>query len=348
MELPETNMLNFFNKVLISLRDLTPSDEPCAVDSLIKQCKSIAFGGILGDYESVLNHCRYCGLISIKNNKVVLSTLGHRFLSANRERFFEITTAQKNFVAEKIVFKGAWSHYARALFEFFSANQLTYTYEISVVETTLPVEQNATIHLFKYLGILHEVDYRIQVDRKYTELVYELTADRKALSEHQLEKILMENRKLGAKAENTVVEFERKRLNKLGKRIQAELVRRISPINTAAGYDIESFDGNSDDIFPNRFIEVKATQQDEIRFYWSSNEINVAKKKKNRYWIYMMKEFSESKPSETVPIMIQNPEYRIKKSDYLTIEGHTFLIKEAQEVDLKEYNIEELKWYQLI
>jgi hypothetical protein len=61
----------------------------------------------------------------------------------------------------------------------------------------------------------------------------------------------------------------------------------------------------------------------------------------------MMKNFNESKPNETIPIIIQNPEYRIRQSDYLTIEGHIFLIKEAKEVDLKEFNIEGLKWYQL-
>ncbi len=57
-------------------------------------------------------------------------------------------------------------------------------------------------------------------------------------------------------------------------------MRRISTLDAGAGFDIESFDGTSDDVSPNRFIEVKATTGDEIRFYWSSNEMNVAKRKK--------------------------------------------------------------------
>ena len=35
MDLPETSMLNFFNKVLISLSELTPVGDSCAIDSLI-------------------------------------------------------------------------------------------------------------------------------------------------------------------------------------------------------------------------------------------------------------------------------------------------------------------------
>ena len=117
------------------------------------------------------------------------------------------------------------------------------------------------------------------------------------------EKSLIENRKLGAQAEHAIVEFEKQRLRKLGKFAQAELVKRISAINVSAGYDIESFNGDTDAIFPNRFIEVKATQGTEIRFYWSFNEIRVAKKKKNSYWIYMLREFkSQAQKGESVDI----------------------------------------------
>jgi hypothetical protein len=348
MSLPETNMLNFFNKVLISLADLTPSGESCPIDSLIKQCQSFVLGGVRGEYDTVINHCKSCGLVAVKNNKITLSTLGHKFLSANRERFFEVTEAQKQIIAERIVFKGAWNVYARELFEYFTANQTTATYELSTIETLLPIQQNTVVHFFKYIGILSEQDYVLRVERKYTALVYELTADGKALTEQQLEKILMENRKLGAQAEQSVVDFEKQRLRKLGKVVQAELVKRISPINTAAGYDIVSFDGTSDDIEYDRFIEVKATQSDEIRFYWSNNEMNVAKNLKEKYWIYMMKEFNESQPQLTLPIMIQNPATNIKKSNYLTIEAHTFLIKEVAVVDLVEFTLEEIKWFQLV
>lgn len=347
MELPETSMLNFFNKVLISLSELTPDGDSCSVDTLITHCKSFSLGGVRGEYESILNHCKFSGLISVKGKDVALSTLGNKFLSANRERYFEITESQKHIIAERIVFKGAWSNHARELFEYFSVNTQTALYELSTIETTLPHNQNVTIHFLKYLGILQEKNALIQVHKRYSQLVYELTADGKAISEQRLEQLLMENRKLGAQAEIVVVEFEKQRLLKMGKAIQSELVKRISTINTAAGYDIESFDGTSDDVFPNRFIEVKATTGDDIRFYWTINEREVAKKKKNQYWIYVITNFREDKPTESLPITIQNPEYTIPKHDSFSIEVNKFLISEIAEIELIEQNIDELRWYQL-
>ncbi len=348
MDLPETTMLNFFNKVLISLSELTPDGDSCPTDSLINQCKSVVFGGERGEYDSVLNYCKYAGLVQIKGKNVTISTLGQKFLNANKERYFEINEAQKQLVTERIIFLGPWSNHARELFNSFSLNQLTEAYELSMGDSSLSKNQSASIHFFKHLGILQEGKFVIQVEKKYSELVYQLTADGKVMSEQQLEKILMENRKLGARAENVVVEFEKKRLRKLGKPMQAELVKRISTINVAAGYDIESFDGTTDDIFPNRFIEVKATTGDLLHFYWSINEMNVAKKKKNRYWIYMMTNFKEDNPYDTVPILIQNPEYSIPKRSYLTMEAHKFLVKEISEVGLSKHNIDEIMWYQLV
>lgn len=347
MDLPETNLLNFFNKVLISLEELTPIGDSCSVEALINQCQSVVFGGQRGEYDSVLSHCKYCGLLQIKNKSVTISALGLKFLSANRERFFEINEAQKQLITERIVFKGPWNIHARELFEHFSLNQTSATYELPIAESPLSKNMNATIHFFKYLGILQEEEFVIQVVKRYVELVYLLTADSKAITEQQLEKILMENRKIGAQAENAVVEFEKKRLEKLGKPAQAAMVKRISTLNVAAGYDIESFDGTSDEIFPNRFIEVKATTSHEIRFYWSNNEMSVAKKKKEVYWIYMLKEFREDKPEHSIPIMIQNPEQVIPQHALLSMEVNKYFISEISEIELNEKSIEELKWYQI-
>jgi len=347
MDLPDSGMLNFFNKVLIALSDLTPDGSPCSIESLIDQCGIVSFGGQRAEYSSVIDHCHHCGLLQLKNKHVRMSTLGQKFLDANRDRYFEITEAQKQLIVERILFKGAWHSRARELFLLFSFNQTKSKYELSTIDNILTKANLATVHFLKSLGVIEELEYIIQVETKYSELVYVLTADSKTITEQQLEKIWMENRKLGAQAENAVVLFEQERLKKLGKHAQASLVRRISTANAAAGYDIESFDGSSDDIFPNRFIEVKATHGDEIRFYWSQNEMSVAKKKGESYWIYMMTKFREDRPNECIPIMIRDPEESIKKNNYLTIEAHSFLIREIAVVELSAYSMEEIKWYQL-
>lgn len=347
MNLPETAALSFFNKVLISLEELTPEGSTCAIDALITHCKSVAIGGTRGEYDTIIEQCVFVGLISVKKKKVQLSTLGIKFLSANRERYYELTESQKQIIVEKIVFKGAWNSFARSLFISFSANTTTAVYECSLTDNSLTDQQTFSAHFFKYLGILEEEDDILRVGKKYSQLVYELTADGKAISEQQLEQLLMENRKLGAQAENAVVEFEKLRLLKLGKTAQAELVKRISVVNQAAGYDIESFDGTSDSIFPNRFIEVKATTGSDIRFYWTINEREVAKRKRLEYWIYVLTEFKEDKPANSLPITIQDPEKVIPRHTSLDITVNKYLISEIAEIEFQEQRLEELTWYNL-
>ena len=72
----------------------------------------------------------------------------------------------------------------------------------------------------------------------------------------------------------------------LGHAVEAHCVRRISNVRVNAGYDIESFDGPSPPVAYDRFIEVKGAKSDKLRFFWSDNEIKVAKKLGKRYWIY--------------------------------------------------------------
>lgn len=347
MELPETAMLNFFNKVLLTLVELSAEDRSCSIKKVINTCKLTAIGGIIGDYDLVIAHCKFVGLITIKGHNVILSTLGNKFLSANKLKYIEVTEGQKQITAERIVFKGAWSNHARDLFDHFSANPLTSLYEVSMIEGTLSKKHEPAIHFFKHLGILQQAETIITVNKRYSQLVYELTADGKAIAEQQLEQLLMENRKLGAQAENIIVEFEKQRLLKLGKSIQSDLVKRISTINSAAGYDIESFDGNNNDVFPNRFIEVKATTGNEIRFYWTINERNVAKVIKDNYWIYVLVGFREDDPHRCIPIKIQNPENVIPSHHCFAMDVSKYIINEIAEVKLVAESLDEVKWFKL-
>ncbi|QQR94819.1 MAG: hypothetical protein IPJ93_13785 [Bacteroidota bacterium] len=57
--------------------------------------------------------------------------------------------------------------------------------------------------------------------------------------------------------------------------------------------------------------------------------------------------FPEDKPSESLPITIQNPEHIIPKHDSFSIEVNKYLISEIAEIELTEKHIDELKWYQL-
>ena len=75
--------------------------------------------------------------------------------------------------------------------------------------------------------------------------------------------------------------------------------------------------------------------------------MKIAKTKKDSYWIYMMKNFSEDKPKDAFPIKIKNPILEIERGLYLSMEAHTFLINEIADVELKEYSIDDVKWYEI-
>lgn len=87
----------------------------------------------------------------------------------------------------------------------------------------------------------------------------------------------------GKQAEMFVLNHEkRQRIN----HVNVVNIRIISELDTSAGYDIESYKDDSS-LLLDKFIEVKS-YTGKPRFFWSSNEVNVAKEKKNRYYLYLV------------------------------------------------------------
>ena len=117
----------------------------------------------------------------------------------------------------------------------------------------------------------------------------------------QLKKQLEENRQAGEKAEQYVLQYEKKRNDKNS---LAEKVRIISDIDVCAGYDIVSFDSNDSDDY-DRFIEVKAVSKSKS-FYWSSNELNTARLKGKHYYLYLV-DLNKVSDENYIPDIINDP-----------------------------------------
>ena len=115
----------------------------------------------------------------------------------------------------------------------------------------------------------------------------------------ELKNDLSHQEEIGEAGEKFVLQYEKRRLP-----LKAMEIRQISHENVSAGYDIVSFQ-TEDSLFPNRFIEVK-TFVGEPQFVWSLNEFNVAKKKGNLYFIYLV-DFNKISDKDYVPTIIQNP-----------------------------------------
>lgn len=142
---------------------------------------------------------------------------------------------------------------------------------------------------------------------------------RKQLSIEQLKKQLEDNELAGEKAELFVLSFEKARIGQplCGK------IKRISEIDTSAGYDIVSFNSPESQM-PDRFIEVKAVSSS--GFYWSKNEYEIAKLKGEMYFLYLVELNRVSEPGYA-PEMIQDPAANVMTSDSWFVEAQSYHIK---------------------
>ena len=89
---------------------------------------------------------------------------------------------------------------------------------------------------------------------------------------------------LGLSAEREVMSFERTRLGPT----LADQVDHVGLRSVGAGYDIRSVtlvDGKG--VVP-RYIEVKAVSSDSMRFYWTRNEMLVARLLQESYFLYLL------------------------------------------------------------
>lgn len=80
-------------------------------------------------------------------------------------------------------------------------------------------------------------------------------------------------------------------------------VIRISPVDVAAGYDVISVEPDETP----RYIEVKSSTGERLRFEWSAGERRFAAEMGDRYWIYFVP-LSDVLQDRSLPIfLIQNP-----------------------------------------
>ena len=145
----------------------------------------------------------------------------------------------------------------------------------------------------------------------------------KKLSLEQLKAKLEANSIAGYKAEEFVLSFERNRINQ---QALCPRIKIISQIDVSAGYDIVSFETQSSVCY-DRFIEVKAMSKN-AGFYWSKNEISVAKIKGNQYYLYLVDLSQISKPNY-VPIIIQNPALTIAESTDWFMEAESYHVRKV-------------------
>lgn len=102
------------------------------------------------------------------------------------------------------------------------------------------------------------------------------------------ESLLRMQQQIGRLAEEEVLKFERSRLCSSPE--LATMVEHVALVDISAGYDIRSYEESADPSGNHnpRYIEVKAVPKSNYRFYWSRNEIEVARMLGDRYFLYLV------------------------------------------------------------
>ena len=258
-------------------------------------------------YEENEKFCLQTKIITLENDDLVLTDLGDQILLIDsKEKLNEL-------IIRECLLKGDFSNKiipALAQFNVDENNELWY-------------EKKSIAQLFGSTDFLHiiydvellvrgETDVRLNSKFHENESITIQRKKKRKQSQRDIDDSLKIQKKIGQIGEKIVLKFEKNRLKESGCSYEAEHVDQISEDWANKGYDIDSFDGNSPELQPDRFIEVKSSTGKKFSVFWSENEIEVARELGKRYWIYFVSEIDiENKTSPNIPEMIQDPFNRI-------------------------------------
>ncbi|CUP99061.1 Uncharacterised protein [Clostridium paraputrificum] len=198
------------------------------------------------------------------------------------------------------------------------SEKFSYHIQSSAIKLKYSGLRNALIN-YEFFKISNDGKFLI-FNEKYLDAVKLMIKNSKRkYTLEDLKKKLILQEEYGELAEKFVLEYEQKRLSK----DKAKLVKRISEIDVMAGYDICSFNDDSSNTY-NRYIEVKSFSKN-VRFYWSKNEVEVARKYGDKYYLYLV-DRDKISCSEYKPEIVCNPIDILKSDDYI-VEVDSYVVK---------------------
>lgn len=308
------------NRVLITTNSLSYEITGVERGTLIEQCKSIVIEGRMPDHSDTIEFSIQIGLLEAKGKKKVLLTeAGKTFLQFNPNKNYDLSQEQKKYLIRSFFLDGVFQKQLKECFRCFVISEKKETFTWSAIDGTPFGDKIWIISHIEQLGLIRRLKTGYIVNKEYAHTVAAFINEPKGYTEAQLLEWLEEKKKLGNIAEQIVFNFEVSRLKALGHIIESTCVKMVGKLKTNAGYDIESFDGKSKGMHFDRFIEVKGSGDPKLRFVWSQNEIKVAEKLGERYWIYYQGAINRKTGTSILkPIMIQNPFYTLEKDTRLT------------------------------
>lgn len=316
------------NRVLVVLSQLVPQPSHYDRAALVEACKRTVVEGRIPDHEQTLEFAARFGLIELTETTCCATEDGMTLLALNPSNLLDLTDEQKKMLVRSYYLGGHCRRTCKDLFGSFAFSSVHETIRWSAADSKpLAVERWVVDHLCQ-LGALVEGDGWLQVHPEYVRAIAAFVDEDLGLTEEKLKALLQEKEEVGMLAERIVVDFERERLRRAGFVVEASCVKRVSHLRVNVGYDIESFDGQSSDLVFDRFIEVKGAKGRDVRFFWSANEIDVAQKLRNRYWIYFQGGVSlKAGTAKDDPVLFQDPHESIFADQRLTRTSQGLLVE---------------------
>lgn len=274
-------------------------------EAILSIASSTTFHGRMPDHATTIDAACGLGLLRKLRGTIQLTARGQAFLAMNQDVTYELAPGQASFLIRQCVLLEGYKADATHLFRHLVRDKLRNTAYFDVSLWTPNSRELALIALLRRLGVLTLSDDKLILAEQYAKEIIALLSH-KTLSLADLEQLLAARNERAKEAEDWVVEYERERLTRAGHHIEAAAVACISDLDVAAGYDVESYNGSSSALVPDRFIEVKSTSTDQKSFYWSTNELNTARTLQKQYWIYHVRSFDASLRTGQLTT-IQNP-----------------------------------------
>ncbi|MBC2840097.1 DUF3883 domain-containing protein [Robiginitalea sp. SC105] len=313
-DLLKHRLLGTKDEITFILFEVLPLSESQAINKIKKYVKSNRFS-IYNSIEGILELLDFVSFVKIKNERISLDFNHFDPNLHNKKLYFE-TDHFYNIFFQRLFNEGAIS-------KLFSNDGLKFNVERNqyyVLDNEISIKYFSIRNLLISTSFFYRdsrIKNHIWVNKFFNSLLntsviqrLNLIERRKSkLSLKRLKHLLKQKEEAGKRAELFVLEFEN---NRLCGHPNVEQIQLVSENETDAGYDLISFN-DIDSIFNNRFIEVKSYEED-VKFYWSKNEIRVAKDLGDKYFLYLVNR-SKMHEKSYKPQILRNPFHKVFNSD---------------------------------
>lgn len=291
------------NRLLWACNEMGP--DGADLESVLQLCSSLVLRARLPNHQETVDFCEKTGIVKVGDGRIKLMAVGKSLWGANPAGRYELTEKQKEIFIVNCLLTEEFRPSLQGIFAQFAPDYSAHMLTRSKIDDPPISGEPALLESLKDLGLIVETQTSLAVGTSHAKSVIAFASGQLSLSD--LKQILALQEEVGEFAENVALSFERSRLEAIGCSTEAGFVQRISELDTTAGFDIISFDGKSIDFVHNRFIEVKGSTEDKMNFFFTKNELEMARKLGERYWIYFVSGIDLSAANANGPLPLQDP-----------------------------------------